>query len=226
MFEFIKKIINNETIEHLTEKQMIIRSQNTDEQKIDMLIEKTPSISLLENEICFYQEKAKAYHEKNVVTGRTGTGAGISFRVAKGVSLRTGGGSSQVVRGNVSEEFDGTLYITNFRIVLLTPKYGFDLYISKITQLLYKTNGFQVYSGSKCFSVLTDDIKAIQELILFMNEHRVFKDEKIINKKKTKTTASANKQDVEILREYKKLLDEGIITDDEFAAKKKQLLGL
>lgn len=104
--------------------------------------------------------------------------------------------------------------------------YGFDLYISKITQLLYKTNGFQVYSGSKCFSVLTDDIKAIQELILFMNEHRVFKDEKIINKKKTKTTASANKQDVEILREYKKLLDEGIITDDEFEAKKKQLLGL
>ena len=224
MFKFLKKITNDKV--ELTKKSTIIKSQNSIEEKINMLIEKTPSISLLENEICFYQEKAKAYHEKNVVTGRTGTGAGISFRVAKGVSLRTGGGSSQVVRGNVSEEFDGTLYITNFRIVLLTPKYGFDLYISKITQLLYKTNGFQVYSGSKCFSVLTDDIKAIQELILFLNEHRVIKDEKIINKKKTKTTASANKQDVEILREYKKLLDEGIITDDEFEAKKKQLLGL
>ena len=66
---------------------------------------KTPSISLLENEVCYYEEKAKAYHEKNVVTGRTGAGAGVSFRVAKGVSMRTGGGASQVVRGNVSEVF-------------------------------------------------------------------------------------------------------------------------
>ena len=33
---------------------------------------------------------------------------------------------------DVSEVFDGTLYITNFRIVLLAPKYGFDLHISKI----------------------------------------------------------------------------------------------
>lgn len=211
---------------YLNLKRMIIKSQNAPEEKIEMLIEKTPSISLLENEVCFYQEKAKAYHEKNVVTGRTGTGAGVSFRVAKGVSIRTGGGSSQVVRGNISEEFDGTLYITNFRIVLLAPKYGFDLHISKITQLLYKTNGFQVYSGSKCFSVLTDDINTVQELILFMNEHRVFKDEKIVNKKTTKTTTTSGKQDIETLREFKKLLDEGIITEDEFETKKKQLLRL
>lgn len=136
--------------------------------------------------------------------------------------MRTGGGASQVVRGNVSEVFDGTLYITNFRIVLLAPKYGFDLHISKITQLLYKTNGFQVYIGSKCFSILTDDIKTIQDLILFMNEHKIFKDEKIINKK----TKRSERQNAEALREFKKLLDEGIITEEEFEAKKKQLLGI
>ena len=101
-------------------------------------------------------------------------------------------------------------------------KYGFDLHISKITQLLYKTNGFQVYVGSKCFSVLTDDIKTIQELILFMNEHKIFKDEKIINKK----TKTSERQNAEALREFKKLLDKGIIKENEYEAKKKQLLGL
>ena len=221
MFKFLKKYINNNG--ELTKKSMIIKSPNSIEEKINMLIEKTPSISLLENEVCYYEEKAKAYHEKNVITGRTGTGAGVSFRVAKGVSMRTGGGSSQVIRGNVSEVFDGTLYITNFRIVLLAPKHGFDLHISKITQLLYKTNGFQVYLGSKCFSVLTDDIKTIQELVLFMNEHKMFKDEKIVNKKKQTTS---ERQNAEALREFKKLLDEGIITENEYEAKKKQLLGL
>ena len=220
MFTFLKKNKNDKS--ELRKKSTIIKSSNSVEEKINMLIEKTPSISLLENEVCYYEEKAKAYHEKNVVTGKTGAGAGVSFRVAKGVSMRTGSGASQVVRGNVSEVFDGTLYITNFRIVLLAPKYGFDLHISKITQLLYKTNGFQVYVGSKCFSVLTDDIKTIQELILFMNEHKIFKDEKIINKK----TKISERQNAEALREFKKLLDEGIITEEEFEAKKKQILGL
>lgn len=55
-----------------------------------------------------------------------------------------------------------------------------------------------------------------------MNEHKIFKDEKIINKK----TKTSERQNAEALREFKKLLDEGIITENEYEAKKKQLLGL
>lgn len=50
---------------------------------------------------------------------------------------------------------------------------------------------------------------------------------------KTETLSSINstnstneKQSIEVLREYKKLLDDGIITNEEFDLKKKQLLGL
>ena len=53
-------------------------------------------------------------------------------------------------------------------------------------------------------------------------ESKIFKDEKIINKK----TKISERQNAEALREFKKLLDEGIITEEEFEAKKKQLLGL
>lgn len=62
MFKFLKKITNDKV--ELTKKSTIINSQNSIEEKINMLIEKTPSISLLENEVCYYEEKAKAYHEK------------------------------------------------------------------------------------------------------------------------------------------------------------------
>lgn len=62
MFTFLKKNKNDKG--ELTKKSTIIKSPNSVEEKINMLIEKTPSISLLENEVCYYEEKAKAYHEK------------------------------------------------------------------------------------------------------------------------------------------------------------------
>ncbi len=78
----------------------------------------------------------------------------------------------------MNEYFEGTLYITNIRIILLAPRYGFDLYISKITQLLYKNFGLEIFFGSKCYQVQTADRDNIQELVELMNSQRVFKDEK------------------------------------------------
>lgn len=93
--------------------------QITPEEKLARLVVPAPGISLNEGEVCYYCKAASAVHQKNVVTGRTSGGAGVSFRVAKGVSIRTGGGKSQVIRENVNECFEGTLYITNIRIILL-----------------------------------------------------------------------------------------------------------
>ena len=159
-------------------EQNPLHMQISPEEKLQRLIVEAPHISLNEGEVCYYCNTASAIHQKNVVTGRTSGGAGVSFRVAKGVSIRTGGGNSQVIRENVNEYFEGTLYITNIRIILLAPKHGFDLYISKITQLLYKDFGLEIFSGSKCYQVLTADRDNIQELVELMNSQRVFKNEK------------------------------------------------
>lgn len=188
----------------------------------DMLVE-NPGINLMPGEYCYYCKDATAVHQKNVVVGRTGTGAGMSFRVAKGVSFRTGGGASQNVRGNVNEYYDGILYITNLRMILHSSKYGFDLYISKISSVVYEINGFEVYSGNKCYSVMTNDVENISALIDLMNEHGVFVDEQWY---RHNTDIPSGKDKVQEIREFKKLLDDGIITEEEFDAKKKQMLGL
>ena len=211
--------------DHIIE-QNPLHMQLSPEEKLQRLIVAAPQISLNEGEVCYYCKTASAIHQKNVVTGRTSGGAGVSFRVAKGVSVRTGGGSSQVIRENVNEYFEGTLYITNIRIILLAPKYGFDLYISKITQLLYKDYGLEIFSGSKCYQVLTADRDNIQELVELMNNQRVFKDEKWLKKQHQNPVNSTTPDIKKELSDLKWLLDEGIITQEEFDAKKKQLLGL
>ena len=198
----------------------------TQAEKLQRLVISNPTISLQTGEECYYQYEATAYHEKNIVTGHKSSGAGVSFRVAKGVYARTGGGVSQVVRENVGEYFDGMLYITNFRVVLLTPKYGFDIPLSKITQIENHYDGFQIYSGAKCHSLLTIDvltILVILKLIEIVNGGQLSSNKKISN---TNAKSKSIDSSVNDLRELKKLFDEGVITEEEFNAKKKQLLGL
>ena len=205
---------------------ILLDDNMTQAEKLQRLIINNPTISLKTGEVCYYQHEATAYHEKNVVTGRKSSGAGVSFRVAKGVYVRTGGGDSQVIRENVGEYFDGMLYITNFRIVLLTPKYGFDIPFSKIAQIENHHDGFQIYSGAKCYSLLTIDvltILVILELIKIVNGGQLSSNKKLSN---TDTKSNSTDSNVKDLREFKKLLDEGIITEEEFEAKKKQLLGI
>ena len=48
----------------------------------------------------------------------------------------------------------------------------------------------------------------------------------IIEKDLTKEPQKDNKSETDKIREYKKLLDDGIISQEEFDAKKKELLGL
>lgn len=192
-------------------------------EQLEKRIISNPSISLKEGEVCFYSGKAAAYHEKNVVTGRTSSGAGVSLRVAKGVSVRTGGGGSKNIRETIGESFEGTLYLTNFRIILLAPKYGFDVMIPKITSVSTRSDGLQLFEGSKCHSVLTSDVNKILSTIELMNRAMEEQPKEEVKKaSSSKTTKNAAKE----IREYKQLLDDGIITQEEFDAKKKQLLGL
>lgn len=195
-------------------------NQLSPEDTLNILAIPNPSISLEENENCYYIGDASAIHQKNVVTGHINRGTGGSVRIAKGLSVRVGGGTSQTIRENVNEYYEGKLYITNYRIILLAPKYGFNLPVSKITQLIYMNDGLQIYSGAKSHTVSTNDVLKIREIIEFLNGQNAFKE-----RRKQSTQRPIVSEANELIK-FKKLLDDGVITQEEFDAKKKQILGL
>ena len=62
-----------------------------------------------------------------------------------------------------------------------------------------------------------------KELIKIVNGGQLSSNKKLSN---TDTKSNSTDSNVNDLREFKKLLDEGVITEEEFEAKKKQLLGI
>lgn len=126
-------------------------------ERLTELIIPNPSINLQSDEVCFFQGLAYGVNDKNVITGYSGNGAGISVRVAKGLSIHTGGSAKKAIRSNVTERSSGKFYITNQRIILLSPKYGFELSIPKITSTQIDNDRIVFYSNGKSYSVEVND---------------------------------------------------------------------
>lgn len=90
-------------------------------------------VLLEEGEVAHYYAPATKIVTKNKAVGRTGSGAGVRVRVAKGVSVSTGGGSSRTVYGEVTETYSGAIVLTNRRIVFIHNQAGFECKISALT---------------------------------------------------------------------------------------------
>ena len=170
------------------------------------------------DEICVYKGVADAMHVKNVVVGSSHSGSGFGGAKVMGVRIRTYSGSTKSIRENVTERFSGIVYLTNKRIVMQAPKYSFTVKHENISSIQWYTDALAVYEDSKSNLIGSEDmltISSIYALILKANE--------------AKNTPTENKSISSVadeIREFKKLLDEGIISQEEFDAKKKQLLNL
>lgn len=178
-------------------------------------------ISLKSGEVCYYQGGARGYNEKNMVTGYQSTGGGVSVRVLKGVSIRTGESTSVPIRNLVSETSEGELIITNMRVVLLSPKYGFNIERHKIESIDPFRNGFRLYSNGKCYTVITYDNPTIIYILQTMNKYLDENPEENLQKKSKSSLSVADE-----IKKYKELLDMNAITEEEFEKKKKELLNL
>ena len=67
--------------------------------------------------------------------------------------MSSGVSNSKIIRGDVRDVDNGTLIITNHRIISIARKYGFDLKYSDITSLRPLYNGFQIQFGSANLNV-------------------------------------------------------------------------
>ena len=143
------------------------------------------NLMLKSDEVCYYYGGARSYHEKNVITAYKSTNSGVSVRVARGFSIRSGSSITIPIRSNVSETYEGDLYITNKRLVLLTDKYGFDLGIDTINAIEPFKNGFKVFYKDKCYTVITYDNPTIFYVLELINRSLSGEGEKRITSKES-----------------------------------------
>lgn len=87
------------------------------------------------NELIIYVVTASIFKDKEQVVGYTVKSTGASFRVAKGVTVRTGGSGGRAVRDTVRKHSFGDLIITNRRVVFIGKDDNFDFPIDKTTAI-------------------------------------------------------------------------------------------
>lgn len=120
-------------------------------------VEENPiSVVLKPGEVCYYQRSAFVLVVKNETVGHTSGHSGISVRVAKGVTLHSGGGRGHAVKRNVTYKFPGFFTMTSQRI-LMTGEKGFDYPVEKLTALTEYTDGVGLQFGSKNYILTMDE---------------------------------------------------------------------
>lgn len=194
------------------------------ESRLKKMIVAKPGLNLQIGEVCYYQGKANAVYMKNVVTGNTRSSFHIGGKALKSTYLGSGISNSNNIRENVAERFPGTFFITNKRFMLNALKHGFDIPLQAVSTMDIMKDALSIMANGKTYVVETPDILKIKTLLEINNEYMALKRKDNFSADSTEVVTEGEKQIPELLREYKKLLDEGILTLDEFNKKKRQLL--
>ena len=148
------------------------------------MIIKSPSLSMKEGEVCFYEGKAKSYQvvTKIVEKPKTKTSFFLTPWFA-GVKRKK---EVEVRQEQDTEYYKGTFYMTNMRLVFLCKVDAFDLMIPTVTSVNQHRDGIRVISGRNAYDVMTSDVKHILHIMEIMN--------KAFEAQETNTTASAPKE--------------------------------
>ena len=113
------------------------------------------SLNLAPDEICCYMDKAYTFQDQTVITGYTGKSSGVSIRIAKGLSYRTGGSGGKAIRETQRTTYHGILYITTKRVIFTSTKDSFDKTFDQITSVQEAKDGVIIQMGSHTYSIIT-----------------------------------------------------------------------
>lgn len=119
-------------------------------------------------ETCHYSRPATSIIVKNKVVGYSGGNAGISLRIAKGITYRMGASKGAPVRRNVEESYPGTLSITNQRIVFVAAKGGFDKKIAALSSMTPCEDGLVFQFSTQSYILETKDVDRICQIISYI----------------------------------------------------------
>lgn len=113
-----------------------------------------PNINMAEDETCHYADTGYTFKDKTVTTGYTGKSSGVSIRVMKGLTYRTGGSGGKAIRETQRTTYPGTLYITNKRVIYNSTNECFDKGFDKITSITEAKDGIILQIGSTSYSII------------------------------------------------------------------------
>lgn len=135
-----KSLMNTETLNMIKNGQLpIITGTN---------------INLANDEVCHYADIGYTFKDKIITTGYTGKSNGISIRLMKGLTYRTGGSGGKAIRENQRTTYTGTLYITNKRVIYSSTNECFDKTFDKVTSITEVKDGIILQIGSTSYSII------------------------------------------------------------------------
>jgi uncharacterized membrane protein len=125
-----------------------------------------PGINLRPGEVCYFASNATGIIAKNQVIKTTYSSFGSSLYSRRfGIGFHDNQGVRNNVRGTVVDTYEGHLYLTSKRIVLVAYKGGFDIPLEKLTSLDCYGDGLMVTSNGKSYIVGLNKVKKMKKII-------------------------------------------------------------
>lgn len=112
-----------------------------------------PPITLNRDEQCYLNISANLIENKLVHKGYSRTSSSVSFRIAKGVNARVGGGRYRPVKENVTQIYPGTLFLTNSRIVFNSGGKSFQIPFYKLISHEIRRGSFEFVVQNKNYTL-------------------------------------------------------------------------
>lgn len=190
------------------------------------------NVSLEPNEICYFKgSPSVCFQQTQRVTTGGGPYMGVSFKLGGGVRLGVGGRPSKKTKTKektVSIIVD--FYLTSKRMLFKAKEKFYSIYFSDIESITWHTSSFDVITeyDNLTFSNVIMPMSDVERLyyLIQLTSPMIDSAETTTLTSFANTSSDASPDPIHLLREYKKLLDEGIITQDEFEIKKAELLKL
>lgn len=101
--------------------------------------------------------------------GYAGGSSGVSVRVAKGLTLRTGGMRAHAVKGAVIVA-SGEIVITDQRVLFAGDRKSFDIPLESLLNVTNYTDGIGFHDNKKTYTFLTDKDRDREVFMIALNK--------------------------------------------------------
>lgn len=195
---------------------------------IDELASKQAPILLNKNEYLYYQssEVVEWYEEREITEKINYKGFNSKVKITKNFSYRAGSIKTDLIKKKIKDlKISGILLLTNQRVIVKSNNDIKSIPLTSIDDFKPASDGILLLRSKGKNIILFNFMPAHFAIILFKLKNK----KSINNKSERNLVLKGNTKPIdpiEDLKRYKELLDEGILTQEEFDQKKIELLKL